>query len=314
MRVITGPIDQLVEEDYSTDASEFSVPCIAAIPQPKSGLGYIFRIPDGRYIILDGGYKGDDRVYNALRELAGDGKIVIAAWFISHPHDDHYKGLIDYAKNHGKDTDITVERVIHNYALHEMYNIDGSAGLDESGKSVQELYDVMETYMPDVPVLKAHTGQTIKFGSTSIEILYTIEDLIPSNITNINDSSMVFRLNIFDQSIMLLTDTCYASGPILNKLWGSYLKSDIVQMAHHGMWPSVEEIYHSIAAEVILVPTKYKEFKSYIDEPKWSAVMQAAFSYAEDIYVFGDYYDVIELPYYTVNNKAEMTEYIRNYK
>ena len=85
-------------------------------------------------------------------------------------------------------------------------------------------------------------------------------------------------------------------------------------MAHHGMWPSVEEIYHSIAAEVILVPTKYKEFKSYIDEPKWSAVMQAAFSYAKDIYVFGDYYDVIELPYYTVNNKAEMTEYIRNYK
>ncbi len=314
IRLITGPIEALALEDYSTGVEENTQAYIASIPQTQNGQGYIFCLPDGRFIIQDGGYAGDDRIYKALRNLAPKGEITIAAWFISHPHGDHYPAFIDFIKDHNYDKSITVERLIHNYAHHEMYNITGSAGVDNSGESVQALYAAIEQYMPELPVIKAHTGQIMDFGSATVEVLYTIEDLIPAKITNINDSSMVIRLNMAGNSIMILADTCYASGPILNDMWGDYLKSDIVQMAHHSMWPSVESIYHSIQAEVILHSAMYSGLKDFIKPTQpWAAVMEAAFSYAKDMHVSDSRGEVITLPYVIQNNKEKMLEYIANY-
>ncbi len=315
IRVVTGPIEALAEEDYTSGLSLIGTPYIASIPQPNDGLGLIFGLPDGRFIILDGGYKDNDRVYKTLKELQPSGEIVIAAWFISHPHGDHFRGLTDFVKNHGSDKSIKIERVIHNYVDYERYNINGSAGLDESGKNVLELYETMEKYAPDVPILKAHTGQVMDFGDAAIEVLYTVEDLMPKNITNINDSSMVIRLNMGGHRIMLLADTCYASGPILNKLWGDYLRSDIMQIAHHGVWPSVVDIYNSIQAQTIIFPAMYKNLKNYIyNSSSYQSVVLAALDYAKDIYVTDAKTFVIELPYTIQNNKEEMLEYIKNYQ
>ena len=60
------------------------------------------------------------------------------------------------------------------------------------------------------------------------------------------------RVNAGGKSIMLLADTCYASGPILNNLWGDHLKSDIVQMAHHGHMNPSMEVYAEIAPKACL--------------------------------------------------------------
>ena len=312
VRVIIGTKNSLAESSYDSGLEETYTPYIASIPQPSDGLGYIIRLPDGRFIILDGGYTGDDRVYNTLRELE-EGNITIAAWFISHPHGDHYPALVDFVKEHGNDEGIVVERVMLNYAHHDMYNINGSAGVDNSGESVKELYAALQQYIPNIPVIKVHTGQSFSFGTSSVEILYTMEDLIPQKITNINDSSMVIRVNVGEQSIMLLADTCYASGPILNNTWGEYLKSDIMQIAHHGCWPSVKEIYESIQAEVVLFPALMRNFKNYVVDERWAEVMNTALGYAKDIYVSGDALEIIELPYTVKNNKEEVLEYAKNY-
>jgi glyoxylase-like metal-dependent hydrolase (beta-lactamase superfamily II) len=313
VRVITGPIEQYAREDYTEDLKENKTPYIASIPQPGDGEGYILRLPDGRFIIFDGGYKGEDRVYNTLREL-DSGDIVIAAWFISHPHGDHYPALIDFIRDHGDDRSITIQRIMHNYTHHERYNINGSAGLDTSGTNVQELYTALETYADEVPIIKVHTGQVINFGSASIEIMYTIEDLMPNAIPNINDSSLVIRVHMADQSIMLLADTCYDSGPIMNNIWGSYLKSDIMQIAHHGQWPSVAEIYHSIKADIILFPAKTKNVKQWVVDSRWSAVMQVALGYAKDIYISGDSIEILELPLAIQYNKEDVLDMLANLK
>ncbi|MBQ7375694.1 MAG: hypothetical protein IJW52_02305 [Clostridia bacterium] len=308
MRVVSGPIEQYARPDYTEeDRKENTIPYIASIPQPGDGEGYIFRLTDGRFIIFDSGYKGDDRVYKTLRELE-KGEIVIAAWFISHPHGDHYPAFLNFVKDHGYDRSITIQRVMHNYTHADRYNINGSAGLDEAGKNVTEFYNVLEEYLPDVPVIKVHTGQVINFGDTEVEILYTVEDIMPKKLPNNNDSSLVIRLHIADQSIILLADTCYDSGPIMNKIWGSYLKSDIMQIAHHGMWPSVAEIYHSIQAEVVLFPSMTKNVKNWVVDSRWAAVMQVVLDYAEDIYISGDALTVIELPLWLEYNKNDVLE------
>ena len=112
---------------------------------------------------------------------------------------------------------------------------------------------------------------------------------------------------------MLLADTAHAAGPILNKMWGDYLKSDILQIAHHGTYPSVESIYHSIQGEVLLFSAMYKNVSWYIVDGRYSAQMNAALLYAEDIYVSDNEVTKIELPYVFLNNKEEMIDYIKSH-
>ena len=325
IRIITGPIEALAEQDYSTNLEEKYTPYIASIPQPDDGMGYIFRLPDGRFIISDAGYKGDDRVYKALTDLQkrdGDtGDIVIAAWFMSHPHSDHYPALLDFVKSHGRDKNIKLERIIHNYVEASMYNIDGTAGVDTSGKSVEEFYETLKKYAADVPIIKAHTGQTMNFGSVDIEIMYTVEDMIPGKINNTNGTSLVFRM-ILDgedgaQSVMMLADTYVDSANIMIKMWGDYLKSDVMQMAHHAIWPANEALYHQIKAETIIYPAAYKNLKKYLNEKiegsdNTKIVNATALSYAKDIYVMCERFEVLELPHKIVNNKEAMLQTIKN--
>ena len=315
MRIVTGPKEVLLREDYSVNTNETVTPFIASIPQPSDGEGFIFRLPDGRFVIMDGGWQGEDRVYNTFNKLVGaDSKIVIAAWFISHPHDDHYPAFLDFLKAHGQDENVTIERVIYNYGSTDMYSISDAgnpAGLNVPDQ-VNRLYNGMATYGQGIPFLKAHTGQLIDFGSATVEILYTIEDLIPNALPNINDSSMVIRLTLADNTIVLLNDTAHKSGPILHDLWGSYLKSDIVQVAHHGTWPSVESIYHDIAAEVLLYPCMREFLQYYLVDSRYPNVYKAFLSYAKDMYVCGDDVVVINLPYVMQNNIEAETEEVLN--
>ena len=313
IRVMTGPARSLLHGDYSIRTDKEVTPYIASIPQPEMGEGYIVRLPDGRFIIQDGGYEGDDRVYNTLRKLVGNEEIVIAAWFISHPHADHYPAFVDFIKNHSSDSDVTVERVIHNYGHIDVITSKVKYGDPIPITDVLAFYDTLKTYVPHVPIFKAHTGQRISFGSATVEILYTIEDIVPESLENPNDSSMVIRIEIGKDSIIFLNDTCYKSGPIVHKLWGAYLKTDIVQIAHHGMWPSVESIYHDIAGEVVLVPNLCRYFKNHITDSRWAAVIDVSLSYAKDLFVSGDKLMVHKLPYDFENNKEKMYDYIINY-
>ena len=312
IRVITGPLDELAQVSYDTGAAKTYTPYITSIRQPDNGLGLIMRLPDGRFIIVDGGYKGDDRVYEALRELVPSGKITIAAWFISHPHNDHYRGFTDFITNHSTDSSIVIERLMLNFADPEDFY-----AVEDGDKTVEWdvnfIYNTIKEYAPDLTITQVHTGQIIDFGDATMEILYTMEDLMPKELPNINDSSMAIRLKMGGSSFMILGDTCYTSGPIMHKMWGEYLKSDMVQIAHHGQWPSVESIYHDIAAEVVIVPAKLSRYKYDISDSKWKAQTTAFLSYAKDLYTACDEPIMIELPYKFKNNKAAMVEAIKSY-
>lgn len=311
MRVITGPVEELAERSYKTDAGQKYAPYISSIPQPNNGLGLILRLPDGRFIIHDGGYEGDDRVYVALRKLVPEGKIVIAAWFVSHPHIDHYGAFTDFLINHGADEDIVLERIMLNFTDPEKY-----IALEVYGDTVEDvnyIHRVIQENVPDVPVLKVHTGQIVDFGDATVEILYTIEDHMPEELRNINDSTMAMRVTMGGQSFMILADVGYYSGPIMDAMWGDYLKSDILQVAHHGQWPSVESIYHKIAAEVVIVPAKLSRYKYDISDQRWETQTKAFLSYAKDLYTACDAPIMLELPHTIQNNKDEMVAAIQNY-
>ena len=315
IRATIGPIEMLGEEDCG-DYGEKYDPTLSLVGQVETidcGQGYIFVLPDGRLIIQDGGSKyggKPDYMYQAIKQVAPDpDNIIIGAWFISHPHADHQRGFTEFVANHADDPEFTVERIVANYINKEMYQYTRPDGAKESNAAlVDELRRIAKEEYPEAQFIKAHTGQVYNFGSSSVEIMYTVEDYLPAEMFNyVNSASLVIRVTVDNNSVMLLADTTHASGKIMEDMFGNYLKSDMVQLAHHGMAPSNASLYSCIQADVLLWPSTYKYAGTRYSQ--YSNVINVALQYAEDVYVSDVTVTTLTLPYVIQNNKdAEMSK------
>lgn len=318
IRASIGPIEMLGQSDCSSGAEEIHEPSLSMIGQIASvdcGQGYIFLLPDGRLIIQDGGGRYSakpDYIYEAIQQIAPDPyNVVIAAWVISHPHGDHQNGFTEFVDNHGDDPYITLERIITNYISRDMYQYVRDDGAKETnGAAVDRLRQIVKEVYPNTQFVKAHTGQVFNFGSASMEIIYTVEDYLPAEKFNyVNSSSLVIRVTVEDTSVMLLADTTHASGQIIEDMFGSHLKSDMVQLAHHGMAPSNASLYRCIQADVLIWPSTYKHSAERFQQ--YGSTINAALEYAKDVYIADVEVTTVSLPYTIQNNKNEEMDKIR---
>ena len=83
---------------------------------------------------------------------------------------------------------------------------------------------------------RARTGQKYYFGDAVIEILWTFEDIAPHNIyeDRTNPTCIGFSIEIAGQKLMITGDTSTEEFLVAGIRYGDYLKSDIVQLSHHG--------------------------------------------------------------------------------
>ena len=315
IKVVAGPKDSFAMGDFTEEREEKYTPNVSVIGAKKeynNGQGYVFRLPDGRFIIHDGGvHDAADKIFEALKAQAPDpNNIVIAAWFVSHPHGDHQWVLERFLENRYGDKTVTLQRIIFNYADASAYKIKD----DDNVGTVNDMYSKIKQYASGTQIIKAHTGQEFKFGSVSVEILYTVEDYLPGNLDYVNTSSMVVRINIGGQKMMMLADSTPRSASIIKSMWGSYVKSDVVQLAHHGIWGASEALYADIQADIVLWPTQKYCAKAMLNNTAYNAIIEKALSFAEDLYVADDVITVIDIPFATNNNKSDVLSAIKNSK
>ncbi len=308
-RIITGPLESLgglkeaavLEEKY-----EPSVSMIGQIANTNCGQGYIFLLPDGRLLVQDGGdrYSGKpDFIYEAMKQIAPDpNNIVIAAWFVSHPHDDHQYAFEEFIEKHANDKTVKIEQLVYCYGVADDYDFTRGDGVTESGSRMVNSMLSISSKLTDTEIIRPHTGQVLSYGSVDVEILFTVEDLYPATFGYINTTSMVIRVNIGGQSIMLLADTTHASGDILTNTFGSYLESDMVQLAHHGMYSVNPTVYNCIKAPVVLWPNNVGPAMEKINDSE----IKAALTHATDVYIAGSTVTTLKLPYTCINNKADV--------
>jgi hypothetical protein len=198
---------------------------------------------------------------------------------------------------------LQTERVMLNISSNSSYVVKTADRDEDCSDDAAKIRNLINSYIPKVPVLKVHTGQVIDFGGATVEILYTIEDLLPEPMLNVNNSSLVIRISMAGHKIMLLADTCYESGPLMTEMWGEHLRSDILQVAHHAQWPAEPELYHCIKAEVILIPAVREKLAEYLLIKEGTGTAKVFVGYAKDVYISGDAVEIIELPYTVRNNK-----------
>ncbi len=242
--------------------SGFSKLCIMSLKysrelNPGNGINMIFTLSDGRYIVYDGGYERDAE---ATLEYLGK-NATVAAWILTHGHDDHCGCIKEIAEKYSND--IKLEHII--------CTPDSKCGCRDANASylTDDFIKMLLKAFPGSRFIRPYTGQKLYFANAEIEILLTFEENTEKHFNWLNEASLITRINIENQSILMAADTEKASDSLLTSMYGNYLKSDILQVPHHGYSGGSKLMYDLIAPEIAIWTTDEFEFSERI-LPTWS--------------------------------------------
>lgn len=226
------------------------------------GMCYILQCADGSFFLIDSGhffsFNDNDRIHKFLRERTPEGeKIVIAGWYFSHGHNDHICKFLDFLQyNCG---DVVIEGLYYNFIpLTHPDHIHWDA---RDAQIIHRFHRELAAH-PEIPQYRLHTGQHFRIRNLSFSVLYTHEDAYPQSCAQYNTSSSVLLLHADGTQVLFPGDASGIAADILLSRYGSLLKSDIIQIAHHGHFGLSTAFYETVQAEITLFPTtqiKYDE-------------------------------------------------------
>ncbi|MGN0157993.1 MAG: ComEC/Rec2 family competence protein [Brotaphodocola sp.] len=213
-------------------------------------LSAIIQTSQGSLIVVDGGLGADgDYLKSQIQARGGH----VSAWLITHPHGDHvgalYKILQDEAA--GISSGITIDGIYYSFASRDWYTLHDK---DE----VTMAHSIIGTF-EGLPQSMLHTvskGQTIQVDDVTILVMNDRYELASDKG---NNAGIVYKVYVNGKSILFLGDMAEEGGRrLLADVGAEALKSDMVQMAHHGQNGVDESVYQAIDPAICLWPT-----------PKW---------------------------------------------
>ncbi len=294
--------------DSAGVATLHQLPCVNPNTEKndyQQNMSYVIRTSKGKTIVIDGGWANldSDNLFAYLQKVTGDPTPHVDAWFLTHPHTDHYGALVGIANNYA--SQITVDTFYHRMPTTAeinkyFYNDEPDTiigGCSKVYNAVKKLKNSQGGSTASVSLNTVHSGKcnsSFDFDEVHFDILMTCEDVFwgCDNITtkysgtketashnytnetiaqltadNLNNSSVVFRVTMGGKTILFMGDAAQSAGIMLkryhdaNKADSSKyfnLKSDIVQIAHHGTNAVQRVVYQAIDPDIALWPT-----------PKW---------------------------------------------
>ena len=247
------------EGNYPTMWVQYGLEDISKV---EASMGYIIRIADGSFIIIDSGEYIDGvevRMYNILKKLAPDpNNIVISAWMITHAHSDHIGGFWKFANKYANDKTIKLKQFI--------YNFPDDSKLCEDWMASEQKGTLNNAKKLGAELLKVHTGNVLYYADIKINILYTQENYLSANANGImgdyNGASIVTQFVMADGTKVLVGADHPVSGSYngvnwcenaLVKYYGTALESKVVTTFHHGFGGGANDsIYSVIKPKVVL--------------------------------------------------------------
>lgn len=281
------------------------------------GESYVIRLRDGRMIVFDGGfeYEADaDKLMNTLKEFSPDEKPRIAGWIMTHPHLDHYRCFLIFEEKYGEQVEI--EKFIYNFPDTGEEEFEALPGLTkfEEAKYLERMYESVER--TGARVYRAHTGQVYQIGNARLQILSSPDNTMEPPIKDFNILSLVIRMEIEGQTILWGGDAYFGKSRLARR-YGTYLKSDIFQVPHHGFQGGDERAYDFISPSVCLI-CGFDRVWLGTDFHFYELSYNQHLIYNMDIqeYLAGGSGDVtLELPYMPRNNgKVELIERIARWR
>lgn len=205
-----------------------------------NSMGYFIITPQKELIFIDGGRDIDSELVKSYIDKFG-GKV--DHWFITHPHADHVGALL---KLLDEENNLEIENIYYSLLEDEWYKENDTRGYESTHAMIEKLSS--PKIKNKVECIK---GQVIEIDNLKVDIIRISNPEI-TNSDNGNDASMTFKITALDidKSILFLGDSyVYASEELLEKN-KEILKSDSVQMAHHGQYGVTKEVYEAISPKV----------------------------------------------------------------
>ena len=265
-------------------------PSLTQMQLESGGMMYVAQLVDGKYIIVDGGNSGSittdeydkERLYQYMLQYMPSSmeKPVIACWLFTHPDPDHikigYSFIYDYA------TKVGLESVAYNFA-EEFTSCEGN---DTSVKNnIATLKKYFTRKFPSAPHYTIHSGQVLAFKGMNVEILQTEEDYKRLGSSNSystwNYTSSAFKFKFTGGR------TCLFNGDYnpmncenLVDIYGSYLKSDMWQLPHHGLYGNTKEMAQTVKPSVVFLSSPKTTFDNYRStySPDWYSTLSSSAS------------------------------------
>ena len=265
----------------------------------RGGQSMLWQLSDGSYIVVDGGYNLADnarQLYAHMRDNAPDpNNITVAAWILTHPHGDHHGTFLQFCKLYANR--IKVEMFMGNFPGNDVREAGGLS----DGMSSTRIISYMTENFPGVPFLKNRVGQELYIRDAKIEILYTLDSYLPRTLTYLNTSSLIFTMEIGGQRFLITGDASQDACLITHSMYGDYLKSDYVQIAHHGAGvgsssiKGLTSLYSAAEAPVVLWPSSVHAYNAYRANAHNAHALKLEST--KEIIVAGDRVFRVALPY-----------------
>ncbi len=268
MRIVLDNTDDLYPASAAPEVKSVCTPalwqleldCTAA--SANGGMSYVIRLTDGTFVIIDGGYRSDaTALYKHLKEnTVGGGKPVVSAWVITHLHNDHYGALKGIASDFRDRVDVKAF----------YYNFPGIQCGDVGLSNKNDIERTMRQWPNAVLYNKLHSGMSFSVVDAKFTVICTYEDVFPQEIDNGNDTTTVLKAEIGGQSIMFLGDAYYKQSAVMtSQIDAAVLKSDIVQISHHGYEGCSAALYGMVNPTVALWPMPIVGFKGNAVFKEW---------------------------------------------
>ena len=259
---ITADSLQRLPNMENTSKEDISVPSTFTQMSLKSGgMSYVVRIADGRFVVVDGGeYNQEDclQLYEFLKENSPYDIPTIALWIFTHSHSDHIslamRFIVDY-----KDK-VNVRAFAYQFPDCDKISVSMES-VEGMNKDINILEKHIQNSYPNATIYTLHTGQSYYFSGVEIEILWTVDDTYPAIYSSFNDLSVALRFNFASgKSVLLLGDCMHEACRRIAHTYGDYLKSDMLQVTHHGLIGGDKELYEVIDPEICFWPTPRERF------------------------------------------------------
>jgi len=210
------------------------------------GMSYVIRLSDGRFVIIDGGYGEYDEpehLYSVLEKQNILDKITVAAWFITHPHCDHFGNCTLFLnKYYGK---VAVENLLFTFPREG--KLKGASDMTEFLKTLPKLTETV--------ISSPKRGDVLTYSDAVFEVLFTADDLDDKEVPNINNTSLVMMMTLGIHKTLWLGDAQDQSSEFLCSVYpDERLKCDILQVGHHGYWGGSQELHEKADPKALLWP------------------------------------------------------------
>jgi hypothetical protein len=106
---------------------------------------------------------------------------------------------------------------------------------------------------------------------------------------------------------MALADASSTMKGIVREMYDSHVKSDMLVLAHHGVWDNTPELYNEIKGKVLFWPNNTAGARMFYTDKSSSSgarqAIQAALNNATDVFLAKGADTKLNLPYTPVGNK-----------